>query len=650
MRILSFLFLFLAICYLPGQVLLGDSTRSQLKFARPDGKNDSLNLKIFQPTGKDYLFWRADHPKKPFDTALSLRNQYRYTQFNNRDNFGKQAFNNVGQPFNTLFFKLAGDNHLQLLPEGKEQVYLYKDSVRYFDVKTPTTEFIFHNGMKEGQVLGTLFTHNINSQFNYALQYKGVRSLGHYLESEVDSRNFIISTNYHSKNHKYALQGHYSVLNNGTVENAGIQTRENFTSGDGNFINRQRLLTNLTNARSKYLNRRYFIGQSFDFLSQQNDSTQTKNMKLQNDFNYESSSFRYFEDQSNTYYLDITEYVPDVVLETNKFNKILSNTTTLVFDIKEKFAIEAGVKYQNVKYFFDNEAIQTLYFLPRSLSDNRIGFVGNMEAQYSDKVYLQAKAEFMSGNTFQSTFAFDAGTVFKWSPNWNLYGNLILKSSTPKLNLIYNQSFYDAFNYYLNDFENEISTQFLGGVNFSKYHTSIEASATRLENYTYLSHTGSGIQSSDPLQIGQLKIKNQFHYKKFHADTQLFFQTIDSEEDVLPLPSFIGRINLYYKSMMFRDAANVQLGIKAQYFTKFASREYFPVMNEFKLQDPTQSIEIGNYPMIDIYWNMRVKTMQIYLEAQHINSFFTGYDYFATPNIPTYDFRLNIGLVWNLFT
>jgi hypothetical protein len=40
------------------------------------------------------------------------------------------------------------------------------------------------------------------------------------------------------------------------------------------------------------------------------------------------------------------------------------------------------------------------------------------------------------------------------------------------------------------------------------------------------------------------------------------------------MPGFVGRANVYFQSKVFKDAAEVQAGVKAYYFSKFASREF----------------------------------------------------------------------------
>ena len=54
------------------------------------GGRDSV--KIFKPKFTDYLHYTQFSEKKPFDTVFTTDKSYQFSQFNNRDNFGKIQF------------------------------------------------------------------------------------------------------------------------------------------------------------------------------------------------------------------------------------------------------------------------------------------------------------------------------------------------------------------------------------------------------------------------------------------------------------------------------------------------------------------------------------------------------------------------------
>ena len=222
-----------------------------------------------------------------------------------------------------------------------------------------------------------------------------------------------------------------------------------------------------------------------------------------------------------------------------------------------------------------------------------------------------------------------------------------LQTSKPSFNYLINPSFYQNFNYNFLDAKNESTLEIGGKVNLKWFQSSVFANYFRIENYTYIGADYQPKQSESSLNISQIGGEATFSYWKLNFNTKLLFQSALSEKNLYPMPSFIGRLNAYYQAKAFKDAAEIQTGVKVYYFSKFNSREYFPVLNEFAVSANTASI--GGQPIADAYFNMKVKRMLIYAEAQHVNTTFMKNKSFAAPNYPIYDFRLNLGIVWYLF-
>lgn len=153
------------------------------------GKKDSLE--IFKPTINDYLIQKQFATKKVFDTVLTFDKTYIFSQYNNRDNFGRVQFSNIGAGFNPLSYETMAEQNLSLLPTNKGYNILNADDVLYYDVKTPTASFIYHNAMKNGAALRSTYTQNIGKRFNFALEYSGLRSQGIYRNNLASNNNTI---------------------------------------------------------------------------------------------------------------------------------------------------------------------------------------------------------------------------------------------------------------------------------------------------------------------------------------------------------------------------------------------------------------------------------------------------------------------------
>lgn len=613
------------------------------------------SVSIYKPTYKDYKFWTENTEKQPFDTANTIQNYFKNTNYTYKNQFGNMPLSNVGQSFNPLIYN-EKSNPLLLIPFGKSFFHYDENDIRYYDVKTPTTEFIYNNGMKEGHTLSTLFTHNFHSRFNYALQYRGLRSMGKYLNSLSEANNFIVTTNYQTKNKRYKVWVHYSNENIDNQENAGIKNTEDFENGETRFKNRLRLVTNLESAKSLYDYRRYYLAQQFGIIKKQNqDSTIYFPISVKNKFSYETIEYIYKETSADTLYANyynktfLYSNLANQNRESHKRNKVFKNITTAQFQWNDNIWIDAGMKYENLRYFAPQALQVDEVLFPEGVEDNRIGTIISAKIKWNDLIKLNADAEFMSGNVFNSTYYINANLQTKAVEKLPIEAEIRVASEIPSLNYLFNQSFYKEFNYFNTHFDN-LNTYKIGGkISYLPYKTSISASATSIKNYTYIDADFTPKQISDNISILQIQAENTLNFNNFYWYNRIMYQQTSSHQNELPLPQMVWQSAIYYQANWFNNAANIQTGISGNYFSSFHSKEYFPLLNEFK-QNTNPNQKIGNFPMLNIFFNIRVKTMRIYIEAQHFNSSFTGYNYYAAPNMPYADFRLNLGLVWYIFT
>ena len=90
----------------------------------------------------------------------------------------------------------------------------------------------------------------------------------------------------------------------------------------------------------------------------------------------------------------------------------------------------------------------------------------------------------------------------------------------------------------------------------------------------------------------------------------------------------------------------LQTGFTFQTFTKYYANDYNPLIGEFYIQEKKK---IGDFPLVDFFINARVRQARIFLKAEHLNSSFTGRNYYSAPNYPYKDFIVRFGLVWTFF-
>lgn len=601
------------------------------------GKKDSLE--IFKPTISDYLYQTQFSQKKQFDTSFSISRSYELTQFNNRDNFGKVQFANIASGFQSLIFETNKEQNLSVLPTNKSFFILGIDDIKYYDVKTPTAAFYYHNAMRNGAALNSTYTQNIGKNFNFAIDYMGLRSQGLYRNSLAASNNITFSAHYKSNSGKYEAFAHYLHQNVSNEEYGGIADLNVFLSGDSRFNNRENLETNLAGATSRLYYRRYYFSQELALLDPEKYPFKLRHTLMH---------------QGNKYYFGQAQAMPflgtDVIvgfpLDSKKYSDNLSNTFSLVWD-KPNFKLDAGIRHQHITFgnLHSNDALS----IPGLLKENRFGALGNLEIKLWDRFQLKSFLEFSNGKTFGTYLKTNNLVEFEIFKDYVVNAHVNFQSAVPSFNHLVNTSNYAHYNYYLSSPKNETVTEIGANLGLKWFNTHLYINQVRVDNYAYFDKAGQSFQADDALNITQIGGEATFKYGKFNLNTRLHFQNAISGKQYFPMPSFIGRANIYWQSKAFKDAAEIQTGLKVYYFTKFASRDYSPVLNEFMLPND-RAYSIGGQPIADAYFNLKVKRMFFYIEAQHFNTTFTQNKSYTAPYFPIYDFRLNLGIVWYLFS
>jgi len=605
-----------------------------------NGGKDSV--KIFQPTIEDYKWKTQKGEYQIFDTVFTPEKTFVFSQFNNRDNFGKIQFPNIGQPFNPLVYEPNPEMNLAVLPTGKSFGILGVDDIPYYDVKTPTTFFEFHNSVGTGADLNSNYTQNIGKNFNFAINYMGLRSKGDYKRNLSVNNHFNFSAHYTGPEKRYELYAHYLNQNVNNEENGGIKVLDQYLGDDTRFKNRLNMEVNLENTETFFTYRRYYLNHDFGLFK----INESYPLKIRHQFKYEISKYYYDQKQIESYFA--TEENPairDYPLSSKKYSDKLTNVVSLVFD-REKFKLDAGLKYQNIILGVNNIFLNDEIEAPK-WSENRIGAEGNLKIKLWDRFDLDSHAEYTTGKTFGNFIKIDNQLSAIPVEGIEVNAKLNFLSSAPSFNYLMNGSVYSNFNYLFSDFKQQsvleaggsIKSQWLGASAFINYF--------HIGNYTYIDSNYRPQQASS-LNISQIGGEATWDYNKFHINGRVLFQSTINNKEILPLPNFIARASVYYQSKMFKDAAEVQAGIKGYYFNKFATREFSPVLNEFILPG-SDSYSIGGYPMADVFINLKVKSMMVFAEAKYLNGLIKNHA-FAAPFYPLTDFRVNIGIVWYIFT
>lgn len=584
------------------------------------------------------------------DTSLSIKKEYDYNYLR-KDNFGLLPFANEGQTYNTLQYGL---NKLSAFPEfgykGKHFNYLEAHDIKYYSVATPLTELYFKTVMTQGQSLDAFITLNTSERFNFSIAYKGLRSLGKYINQLSSTGNFRFTTSYHTKSKRYFVNAHFTSQDFLNGENGGITTIDDFESKSPEFIERQRLEVYLTDAKSFIKGKRIFLDHNFRINSKEGNN----NLLLTHQFNYENKFLEYNQKTVSSTTGDkivnrfgeafATGGINDQVRYNRMYNKIgaaYENETLGKF----QFFIDDF----RFNYYYNTIFIVSNVVAPNSLNDAINSFGGQYEYQKN-----KWKGSFLYSNsiTNQSLTTIDGSIKYKIDDKNEFsfqYQNL---NKLP--DHIYNlhQSSFLNYNWF-NNFKNEKINSIQ--INAKTKWLNASLFATTINDHLYFmdESTTENVQLVIPKQYDStikllsLKASKEVKFWKLALDNTILFQKVDQQDAILNLPELVTRNTLYFTNYFFKKALYLQTGVIFNYFTKYNANDYNPVLSEFFVQN---NKEIGNFANMDFFINARIKQTRIFIKAEHFNSALSATNtFYAAPNYPYRDFLIRFGLVWNFF-
>ncbi len=647
-------------------LLLATSAYSQVKLPQnpsidmsnrfEQNSTDSLNfreeikVKISEKTHySDFKVIDYKNDTTFVDTTLTISKYYKFN-FLRKDNIELMPMSNQGQAFNNLAYSFDKVSLYPALGERAKHFNYYEvEDVKYYEVPTPTTELSYRTGMNQGQVMEGMFTFNTSKQLNASIAFKGMRSLGHYRNILSDQSNLRMTLSYHTKDKRYFIKSHIAAQNLKNDENGGLTEEAivNFESGDSNFSDRERLVTNFTDGENVLRGNRYFLDHNFKIWQQKDSVANRKlsNFRVGHIFNYERKHYEYHQNSANSYFGGaFVSEIDDRLKYTSLYNEIYVDFTSPY--VLGNFRMK--ISDFDYSYSYNSIHINEDGVIPNILTENVLA-VGAEWQTNLNKFNLRAEASTNLNDDLKGSFIVAAAS-YKVDSLTSFVAKAYTNSKSPNFNFLLYQSDYKNYNWY-NNFKNEQITNLYFAIDSKKWlDASVEL--TSIDNYAYFGIPDGGeqaiaMQSTENVSYLKLKVGKEFRLGKFALDNTFIYQNVSSGGSVFNVPDFITRNSFYFEDRIFKgDPLHLQVGITFTYFSKYNMNAYNPLISEFYIQNDK---EYGGYPMFDFFINAEIRRTRFYLNFEHINSDFTGYNYYSAPNYPYRDFIVRFGLVWNFF-
>ena len=634
---------------LPSQRLegLGGGSKLNNQFQGPFQGQDSLfsNRSKERLTEKkpitDYLIISQSRDTSYVDTTLSVEKQYKFN-FRRKDNFEYLAFANSGQTINYLSVQ-SGPQSILPMPGFRAKIHqmFQPDEVFYYHVPTPLTEMYFKTAFQQGQSTDVLITANLSPRMNYALAYRGHRSLGHYQHSLSGVSQLRFSTWYENPNRRYRLRFQMANQKIEQQENGGLDnlSLQNYTDKITEFEDRARLSVKFQNATNFFTGKRYLLEQDYALIMT-SDSIPLPALRL--GYRIQTDSQRHTFDQQvaveefgslaegyttpkDQLHYTNTRHDVYALFEQSKWGQIEAYASALKYSYNNAHTSldhevnESGIAVGG-KLGFSLQDSQWKFHFEQSADDNLLGSFAQLTASFPKIVKVHIQGGF----------------------RWETY--------SPRFTLLNYHSSYSSFIWQKGMLKTNRST-FFSSLDVPKLGL-FSVSLTTLDKYGYFQQNfGKGSLFATPEQwdetIHLLKARwdNRLSLGVFSLDTNIQFQQVDNKAPI-HLPDLLGRSTVSYADEWFRKAAFVQIGATVKYYSSFYADAYSSILSDYVVQD---AVKIGGEPLFSAFFNAKIRQTRLYFNAENLGAAWNGNNRLAAPDHPYRDFILRFGIVWNFF-
>jgi hypothetical protein len=550
--------------------------------------------------------------------------------FTNLGNLGQGGLSNDFQNWsnNEFVFNRAYHNH-----------WSDRDKTEIYYTKRPLTSLTYTNGgskAKKEQLLRVFHTQNASEKINFGIKYLNVRSLGFYQRQEVTIHNTSLWMNYRAK--PYGFYAGLDIDRMKFQENAGFISDSIFNSG--NYDDSQYIPVNLSTTLSRPQLTRFRILQNLGigkyYLN--SDSIQSAyRFRLSHCFQYLDQKRSFIDtDPDSLYY-------PSIFLDSTSTydiprQKDIDNWLTIAFpELKLKWMrFSSGLslhhKISEFSFFNSDTSLQSIFIEGFMLDSLRNWLILKVNGQIGIKGYREGDSR------FSGLVEYSIGKNNYFS---GLYARISFYRSLPSFWFEHYLSNHYAWE---NQFQPERRIELNFGLSAFNKKLVIEASQITLDRYLYFLYSGLPTQTEKLTAVFSLKAIGTFDIGLFHSRNSFLVQKAGNE-NLIRLPALCLKTSNFIEKQIFKTNLLFQFGVEINYRSAFYAYSWLPATAQFVVGD---KIKTGNYPFIDLFLNLNIKTVRLFFQYEHINDGMNAQNSYLFVHFPSNPRVFRFGLSWNL--
>lgn len=626
-----------------GQVELSNNSEQQLRDTSLTHK-DSTRVRYYINTTDSLTL------DKLHDVDTSLINTQVYDPLKALSPFNI-SLGNTGLAAYNQFFAPAGHIGFRYQANVFDAYMFRNNKIKYYDVIKPYTLLKYANGPEKEQLFRLTHSQKLFGRFGFGIDFRFLQSFGTYDRQKSDDKSLCLKLQYFTDNKRYGVIANYIHDKVIVEENGGILYDSIF---EQNIETDRRLykvkLENATNTvkyANIFLNQYFFLSKPSPPLPDSLDSTAVSRKKSWFHLGKLSHSFLWKRDQ---YLFEDSDPLNEFYQFGPFIDSTLTNDTNYVTTIENDFSWsnlgpDDQPEDKPVYLFFGIKHLLT------QLGDSAKTNTFQQLIPYGGFSVFVLKSFRLNFDLSLVLGDYNGGDIAAKAQIQQYLGNKYRNLGMLVVDAKYFLQEPDYFftKYHGNNFwwDNSFKQQeiIVGKASYNYKNLTAGVVLNQLKNYVFLNTEALPEQKSASFSVLQGFINKSFNWGDFAVKTKLIYQKSTNEE-VISLPDFAGFSQISYTKAVFNNAATIQPGVSAYYNTSSFTPRYMPTLRSFYHNN---EIKTGNYLIINVFFNVKIKRTRLFATYQHINAPWTGYNYIGIPHYPLQDGAFKFGLYWKFW-
>ncbi|WP_299821925.1 putative porin [uncultured Pontibacter sp.] len=591
-------------------------------------------LQLFE---KDVLEGRLQ--RSPIDTSI-LNMQNERFWFNDTSYF--QHLGNVGTSAKPLFFTISDKIGVRFGKNVFDRYAYNPETINYYDTRSPYSHLYYVQGQRGEQVFEGIYARNINERWNAGVAYRILsanKQIGTSTkEGLIDNQAVKLFSHYTSKNKKYDLFFNYTLMKVEQIESGGIRPETEDTPYEELFdyetesIFLQQAATEESRSGLHLTNIFKLAGENLKLYSTTNWRRQANEYS---DGSYPTDDAGSPLFYPNFYYTNVRTRDRNTYTELQNQFGFTGNSSISFYKAYLKHR-RANVEY-SILDFMRNDSLSTEIERGDKATYNQVFVGGQLKLFYENKAELLVDGEFQISTDYrvraQGALAGFSASQERILRSPSLVEQFMLSNHFRWDNEDFNSSVIDR---------SEVA--YAGKVG-DRQHLKLGVHYTNIKRHIFFNEQAVPEQLSGNQRFWGAELKHHINFGPVHFENFVAY-TNTEEADRVRIPEWVLDSKVYYQGFIFKKALYGQFGVQAYMPTGYFTDAYMPVTQQFYLQN---DIQLTTYPVIDVFVNADIKSLNIFLKMSHVNDQLWEPGYFTTPYYPGMRRSFIFGIKWMFF-